>query len=262
MTDNQVIVDRFAQGPLPYWIRLEVGSSDVEWSPGRLRFVVHGAVETQLANAEIGDYRNRARSRLPWRPPLRLAVRARFSHPAPDLAGTSGFGFWNDPFDMAGGDVLAPPNALWFFCASARSDMVTSPGMPGNGFRAEMIHGGAMPGWLASVGNRLLQLPGLAPLLYRAAQTQINARGICLDGTDMREWHDYVLYWDRSEAVFSVDDREVLRASRPPAMPLGFVAWMDNQLAVARPDGEFRFGLEAAPGRQWLELNRVEIEPL
>ena len=78
----------------------------------------------------------------------------------------------------------------------------------------------------------------------------------------MADWHDYVLFWDRSEAVFSVDGREVLRVPRPPAVPLGFVAWMDNQLAVARPDGEFRFGLEAVPGRQWLELDQVEIEML
>jgi hypothetical protein len=262
MVESRIIVDRFTTGPLPYWIRLAVGPSEVERSPGRLRFVVQDAVETQLANAEIGDYRNRARKRLPWRPPLCLAVRARFSHPAAHLGGTSGFGFWNNPFDMAGGDVLAPPNALWFFCASAGSDMVTAPGMPGNGFRAETINGGMMPAWLMTLSNRLLQLPGLATILYRVAQTRVNASGIRLDSVDMTAWHDYVLYWSRLEAVFSVDNREVLRVTRPPLVPLGFVAWMDNQLAVARPDGEFRFGLEAVAGQQWLELDRVEIEAL
>jgi hypothetical protein len=260
--EHRLIVDPFADGPLPYWIRLAVGPSKVEWSPGRLRFVVHDTVETRLANAEIGDFRGRARPGLPWRPPLRLAVRARFSHAAEKLGGTSGFGFWNDPFDMAGGDALAPPNVLWFFCASPRSDMITSPGMPGNGFRAEMINGGTMPAGLLAIGNRLLQLPGLAALLYRLAQTRLNAGGMRIDGVEMTDWHDYVLYWGYSEAVFSVDDREVLRVARPPAVPLGFVAWMDNQVAIARPDGEFRFGLEAVAGRQWLELDRLEIEPL
>jgi hypothetical protein len=224
--------------------------------------MVQDALDTQLANAEIGDYRNRARKRLPWRPPLRMMVRARFSHPADKLAGTSGFGFWNNPFDLSSGDVLAPPNALWFFCASARSDMVTAPGLPGNGFRAEMINGGTMPAWLTALGNRLLQLPGLAPLLYRAAQTQVNAGAVRLDGVEMVDWQDYVLVWNRSDAVFSIGAREVLRVPKPPTVPLGFVAWMDNQLAVARPDGEFRFGLEEAPGRQWLELDQVEIESL
>lgn len=256
------VVDRFADGPLPYWIRLAVGPSHVEWTSRRLRFVVEDAVETQLANAEIGDYRNRGRYRLPWWPPLRMAVRARFSHPTEELSGTCGFGFWNTPFDMTHGDVLAPPNAVWFFCASARSDMVTVPGHPGSGFRAEMINSGAMPSWLLALGNRLLQLPGVMPLFYQAAQTQVNAGAICLDDVEITAWHDYVLYWSRAEVVFSVDDREVLRVPHPPLVSLGFVAWMDNQWAVARPDGELHFGLEAIPGRQWLDLDRVEIEAL
>jgi hypothetical protein len=257
---DRSIVDRFVDGPLPCWIRLAVGPSEVEWSAGRLRFAVRGAVETQLANAEIGDYRSQARKRLPWRPPVRMAIRARFSHPADELGGTSGFGFWNDPFDLASGDVLAPPNALWFFCASTSSDMVTAPGLPGNGFRAEMINGGTMPGWLMTAGNRLLQLPGLTRLLYQVAQTRVNAGAIRLVNLEITSWHEYVLYWNCTEAVFSVDEREVLRVPRPPVMSLGFVAWMDNQVAVARPNGEFRFGLEAVAGRQWLELDWVEIE--
>jgi hypothetical protein len=262
MLNRHSIVDTFAKGPSPYWIRLAVGPSDVVWKPGRLRFLVENATETQLANAEIGDYRNHLRRNLPWRPPLRMAVRARFSHPAEALSGTCGFGFWNNPFALPSGDVQAPPNALWFFCASIRSDMVTAPGLPGYGFRTEMINAGTMPGWLAALGNRLLQTPGLEALLYRAAQTQIHAGGVRIGGIDTREFHDYVLYWSDSEAVFSVDDREVLRVSRPPTIPLGFVAWMDNQFAIARPDGTFRFGLEVAPGAQWLELARIEIEPL
>ena len=175
------ILDSFAAGPSPYWVRLAVGPSAVAWEPGRLRFEVEDATETQLANAEIGDYRNHLRKDLPWRPPLRLAVRARFSHQAADLGGTCGFGFWNNPFALASGDVLAPPNALWFFHASPRSDMVIAPGHPGHGFRAEMINGGSMPGWLVALGNRLLQLPGLSALLYRAAQTQVHAGAVRLD---------------------------------------------------------------------------------
>jgi hypothetical protein len=220
------------------------------------------AVETQLANAEIGDYRSRARARLPWCASLRLAVRARFSHPADELGGTSGFGLWNNPFDLESGSASAPPNALWFFCASAQSDMVTAPGHPGNGFRAEMINSGTMPNWVMALGNQLLQTPGLAPLLYRVAQTRVNAGAIRLTSVEMTGWHEYVIFWSGAEAVFSVDDQEVLRVCRPPMVPLGFVAWMDNQLAVARPDGEFRFGLEAVPGQQWLELAHVEIEAL
>lgn len=256
------LLDQFEAGLLPYWVRLAVGSSDLEREPGRLRFVVEGAGETQLANAEIGDYRLAARERLPWRPPLRMSVRARFSHLAAELGGTSGFGFWNNPFELATGGAVVPPNALWFFSASHRSDMVAAPGLPGHGFRAEVINSGTAPGWLMKVGNWLLQLPGMASLLYRASQTRVNAAAVRLDDVDTTGWHDYVLHWGESAAVFSVDGGEVLRAARPPLVPLGFVAWMDNQFAVARPSGEFRFGLEEVPGRQWLELDQVQIEEL
>ena len=254
------IIDRFVAGPLPYWDRHAVGSAEVACRAGRLRFLLAGAVDKRVANAEIGDYRGHARGSLPWSPPLRVAIRARFSHRAGDLGGTSGFGFWNNPFEPVTGKVLTPPNSLWFFCASPRSDMVTTPGLPGNGFRAEMINGGTMPGWLMPLGNQLLKAPGLTALLYRLAQTRMNASGASLDGVEMTDWHDYVLFWRRSEAVFSVDEHEVLRVTRPSGIPLGFVAWMDNQVAVARPDGEFRFGMEAVPGPQWLDLEAIEID--
>jgi hypothetical protein len=189
-----------------------------------------------------------------------MVVRARFSHQACDLSGTSGFGFWNNPFAPVSGDVLAPPNALWFFCASVGSDMVASPGLPGNGFRAEMINGGTMPAWLVALGNQLLRLPGLTPLLYQLAQTRVNAAAVRLDDVEITSWHEYELNWRQSEAVFTVDGREVLRAPSPPGVPLGFVAWMDNQVAVVSPDGEYHFGLESAPRRQWLELDSIKIE--
>ena len=256
------IADSFDGGPLPYWVQLSVGHALITHAPGQLRFTVCGAVGTQLANAEVGDYRFASRRHLPWRPPLRMMVRARFCHPSAELGGTSGFGFWNNPFDPASGGVIAPPNVLWFFSASPRSDMVTAPGLPGNGFRAEMINGGTMPAWAATLGSLFLRLPGLTHLLYRAAQTRINAASVRLDGLQMTHWHDYVLYWDRAEAVFSVDDCEVLRAKRPPRVPLGFVAWMDNQVAVARPDGELSFGLETIQEEQWMEMEHIEIETL
>ncbi len=256
------IKDDFARGPSPRWVRLATGPAEVLWEPGRLRFAIEGALRTQLADAEIGDYRGLDRRRLPWHAPLRMMVRARFSRGDKELSGTSGFGLWNDPFDLASGEVIAPPNALWFFCASLRSEMITAPGLPGNGFKAEMINGGSMPGWLMGLAGRLLRLPGLAPLLYRAAQTRVDAAAVRLEEVEMTAWHEYALEWERAEAVFRVDGREVLRTRRPPTVPLGFVAWLDNQVAVARPNGEFRFGLEAVPDWQWLELGLVEIEEL
>jgi hypothetical protein len=206
------IIDRFADGPLPYWVRFSVGPTTMLHEAGRLRFVVEGAARTQLADVEIGDYRLTDREHLPWRPPLRLMVRARFSHPASLLRGTCGFGFWNNPFAPAGRGVVAPPNDLWFFCASPQSDLVAAPGLPGNGFRAEMINGGTMPAWAATLGNLVLRLPRITPLLYRAAQTRMNAASVRLDGFQMTHWHDYVLYWDRAEAVFTARQETTKRA--------------------------------------------------
>lgn len=254
------ITDAFTNGPLPYWARLAVGPANMDWSPGRIRFVVTEATGTQLANAEIGDYRLCARKTLPWRPPLRMIVRARWSHPAGQLAGTSGFGFWNNPFDLRTGEILAPPNALWFFCASPRSGMVAAPGLPGNGFRAETIRGGTVPNWLMVMANQLLKLPGLTRWLYRAAQTRVDAAAVRLDTVDLTEWHDYTLDWAPQEALFQVDGAKALQVARPTVVPLGFVAWMDNQVALARPEGEFRFGLQATTGQQWLDVSWVEIE--
>lgn len=75
------------------------------------------------------------------------------------------------------------------------------------------------------------------------------------------EWHDYILIWRREEARFVVDGQEVLIAPDPPPGPLGFVAWIDNQFAIATPRGELRFGTLAS-GPQWLDLDSVRITPL
>jgi hypothetical protein len=53
----------------------------------------------------------------------------------------------------------------------------------------------------------------------------------------------------------------VLAAPQPPAGPLGFVAWVDNQYAIATPDGTLRFGtLDIGP--QWLEIAYIRITRL
>jgi hypothetical protein len=48
---------------------------------------------------------------------------------------------------------------------------------------------------------------------------------------------------------------------KPPTRPLGFVAWLDNQYAIATPQGVLRFGTVACD-TQWVEMDRVSIVPL
>jgi hypothetical protein len=113
-----------------------------------------------------------------------------------------------------------------------------------------------------ALGRAILRLPAMGRPLYRASQTRLHAAGIRLHDVEMTAWHEYVLFWDHQRAVYSVDDQEVLTVPDPPKLPLGFVAWMDNQVAVARPDGELSFGLEAISRPQWLEIDHIVIEAL
>jgi len=76
---------------------------------------------------------------------------------------------------------------------------------------------------------------------------------------DMTAWHNYVLEWNYSQALFWVDGKLKLQAPHPPTRPLGFVAWLDNQYAVATPRGVLRFGTMAS-GPQWFELDSVRID--
>src|SRR5579875_745817 len=79
---------------------------------------------------------------------LRMEVEARSSLPAAtsadtkennSLRGTAGFGFWNYPFS-ARGDILMLPEAVWFFYASPPSNMALVPGIPGWGWKAQVVH--------------------------------------------------------------------------------------------------------------------------
>jgi hypothetical protein len=252
--------DDFEKGIAPYWVRFAAGTGQIEWEPGVLRLGLAEAESTALlSDAQIDDYHERDRRALPWRPPVRMSVRARFSHPVDALHGTAGFGFWNNPFVASGAAVA--PNAIWFFFASPPSDMALVRGVPGWGWKAAALNGGDVPPLAIAVGNLLLRIPGLERLLVRVASSTVRAAEQLLD-LDATAWHDYTLAWERHLATWSVDGVEVLRTASPPAIPLGFVAWMDNQWAVMRPQGDVGFGLVGVPQRQWLELSGVEISGL
>src|SRR5438046_3623270 len=78
-----------------------------------------------------------------------MEVRARSSHQAASatstvestntLRGTAGFGFWNYPFSVRG-DILMLPEAIWFFYASPPSNMALVQGVPGWGWKAQVVH--------------------------------------------------------------------------------------------------------------------------
>lgn len=256
---SALIQDHFVNGFHPRWVRFAIGHSAIEHEAGIARLVIDGAVANELSDAEIDDHRTAPRWDLHWAPPLTLTVRARFSHPAGELIGTAGFGFWNDPFDWTG-NVQAPPNAIWFFYASPHSDMSFVRGLRGHGWRAGFLNGGKRDPVTMAVGNALFKVPGMDKLVFATAEKMMQAQECLLDEIDMTQWHEYKIEWCTHEAIFSIDAQERFRAPHPPNVPLGFVAWVDNNATTMGPGKEFSFARVAVPFREWMEVSFIKIE--
>lgn len=240
---------------------LLVGGGKVEQDGDHARLVLPPTSKRAYADAQLDDYRGLRRSRLPDSPPVRMTLRARASHPAP--MGTLGFGFWNDPFSPSGG-VLTAPNNVWFFYASPPSDMALAEGVPGRGWKAATLNAGRLhslilaPAALAAIA--LTRIPGLGQPVMAAARRAVRAHEAMLDDVPFTKWHTYELEWWNDVAVFRVDRVERLRSPAPPRGPLGFVAWIDNQYAIASREGKFGFGLCEVKEEQWLEIEELKIE--
>ena len=258
------ITQDLAQPLAPYWRRYLKGRGALEPAGPTLRLLIQDATAHQYSDAQLDDYQGLPRRRFPWRPPLTLTVRARFSHPADELKGTAGFGFWNDPFMMTGRRWPTLPRALWFFYASPPSNIKLDLQTPGHGWKAATIDALRWP-FFALLPTAPLAIPlmNLRPLyrrLWPLAQQAINVSEAQVTAP-MTAWHTYVIRWERRRTRFMVDGEPVLDCGTLPRGPLGFVLWMDNQYAVVTPWGRFRFGLLDIPGRQWLQISRIEIAP-
>jgi hypothetical protein len=270
LTDG-IMFDDFDAPLAPYWTQTRLGPGTLTVSTSTLRLAFPEVQEGLYADAQIDDYGSLTRSAFPWKPPLRMEVRSRASLPAATvgdlnanfLRGTAGFGFWNYPFSVRG-DILMLPEAVWFFYASPPSNMALVPGVPGWGWKAQVIHSMRPGALLATVPTALSTGWGLLTGDTRSAarwlQLLSGANEASLSA-DMTSWHTYTLEWRATEAAFFVDGICVLRAPQPPNRALGFVAWLDNQYAIATPRGTLRFGTVAS-GPQWLDLDSIRIEPL
>ena len=246
-----------------------MGNGALEATETGLRLVNEDASRRRYTNAQIDDYQGLPRRRFPWRPPLRLTVRGRFSHPAGDgssgLRGTAGFGFWNDPFLMTGARIPTLPRAIWFFYASPPSNMKLDLHTPGYGWKAATIDAlrpsALLLAPLAPLVVPLMNLRSLYRVLWPPIQRAVNVRETVLE-VEMTGWHTYTIEWGTKWARFQVDDRTVLDQAPAPRGPLGFVMWLDNQYMVITPWGRLGWGLLNVPGRQWLEAAWLTIEQL
>jgi len=266
--------DDFVQTIDPYWVQTCIGPGTLSAHDSLLRMSIPAVPQHQYADAQIDDYAGRARSTFPWQPPLHMEIRARSSLPAATatdtsestaiLRGTAGFGFWNYPFSLRG-DMLMPPETIWFFYSSPPSNMALVPDIPGWGWKAQVIHSIRPGALLATVPTALAT--GWARI---SGDTQPAARwlkrlsGACeaLVPVPMTDWHTYTIDWFKDKAYFRVDGVEILRVLQPPTRPLGFVAWLDNQYAVVTPRGVLRFGTVESHEPEWFELDTIRIEAL
>jgi hypothetical protein len=267
-----MIFEDFSEPLNKHWTQTCIGSGKIYFENFKLRMAFELAQQGQYTDAQIDDYDNMPRANYPWRPPLRMRVIARSSLPSATLRnnesevtlqGTAGFGFWNYPFSVKG-DILMLPEAVWFFYASPPSNMALVPGIPGWGWKAQVVHSMQISSLAATVPLAATiafgRLTGKTRPAARWMQKVSGAYEAFLP-VEMTEWQTYTLEWQRNGANFWVDDTLVLRSPQSPTRPLGFVAWLDNQYAVATPRGVLRFGTVSS-GPQWLELESVKIESL
>lgn len=264
---------RFDQPLPPDWQRQVVGQGRLSQEHHTLRFVNQASTAaTGYSNAQIDDYQHLARRHFPWRAPLRLTLRARFSHPGvhesaagPKLTGTAGFGFWNDPFLMTSLRPPALPQAIWFFYAAPPSNMKLALTTPGWGWKAATLDASGWPFRLllptAPLAIPLMYFPPLHRRLWPLAQRTMKVSEHLIHAP-MTAWHVYHLEWGEKSALFSVDGQTVLRCDTPPQGPLGLVIWIDNQFMVVTPKGQIRHGLVGKFSEQWLEVDWLAVEPM
>ncbi len=276
-THRRAVHDDFTSGPAAHWRQCVVGSGALEHDADGLRLLNTDAAARRYSDAQLDDYQGLPRRRFLWRPPLRLTVRARFSHPAAGqpaqaglyLRGTAGFGFWNDPFLMTGARLPALPRAIWFFYASPPSNMKLDRRTPGYGWKAATIDAQRPVALLLAPLAPLAVLLMNCPPLYRRLWPPIQ-RALCISEAaietetfaPLTTWHSYVIEWGAERARFLVDAQPVLENAPAPRGPLGFVMWLDNQYMQVTPWGRLGWGLLDVPGRQWMQVTGLAIEPL
>lgn len=255
-----LIDDSFRPRPDGRWSRIQVGGGQLVISDSGLRLALLRARRSHYADAQIDDYVGLQRRCFPWRPPLRLTVRARA---AERIIGTAGFGFWNHPLSPLGG-FPALPAAIWFLYASPPSNMPLAYGAPGHGWKASCIDATrpAALAWLPLAGPVVLlnQLQPLERRIWPAVQRSLQIAEAPVPALGGTGWHTCTIDWQMQGARFAIDGQVVLETDRAPRGPLGFVAWIDNQWLVATPRGLLGWGLLDVDEPQWLDLSLVRIE--
>src|SRR2546421_9516225 len=209
--------DEFTDTLNERWTRTCIGGADLLLSGSTVRLAFASARQGHYTDAQIDDYGRLPRAKFPWKPPVRMEVRARSSLPAATLTGTAdqanmlrgtaGFGFWNYPFSVRG-DILMLPEAIWFFYASPPSNMALVPGVPGWGWKAQVVHSMRFTTLTATIPTAFsvawAKFTGVSRPAAKWMQKLSGAHESLL-AVEMDSWHTYTLEWRHNEAQFWVD---------------------------------------------------------
>ncbi len=242
------------------------GSSVTDVGTGAWNLEIPPGTKGSYRLAQIDDYSTKTRRSFPWQPPVTLSLKARVS--APDISGTWGFGFWNDPFSLSlgfgGGSRRFPalPNAAWFFYASHQNYLSFHGDLPANGFLAATFRSPAWPPPILALGVPALPFLIWKPtvrLLRRLARRVVHQDAAQID-IDLTQWHQYSLNWQNNSVRFAVNGKVIFDTSVSPKASLGFVLWIDNQYAALSPVGGLGYGTLLTEEVSWLKVEDLQID--
>jgi len=257
-----IIEDQFHPTLNPIWQVTQIGTGTVTTSADeglRLRTAPNSQ---GYSNAQITDY-NYPPKHFRYRPPVHMTITARASGAGDTLRGTAGFGFWNHPFSPDLSALPRLPRSIWFFFASPPSDMRLMRGVPGSGWKAATID--------ATGAGALALIPAALPLtllmrrpyfydrLWQGIQDRLGVSEHLLAPELLAAWHTYEILWGKDQVVFRIDGVTVHETRHSPHGDAGFVAWIDNQYAVATPQGMLKFGIVPIAHEQSLLLRDLKI---
>ena len=211
-------------------------------------------------DAQLDDYSQLPRHKFPHQT-LSLSLRAKVS--STSIAGTWGFGMWNDPFGLSLGFGGTPfrlpalPNAIWFFSASPQNYLSFTNDKPAQGFLAQTFHSPKFHPLLILAGLALPFSP-LRKMTRKLLSAVIDEDSLALS-VDVTQWHGYRLEWSPRRVLFYMDDALVFESPVSPNPPLGVIIWIDNQYAAFTPKGRIAFGILEGK-EEWLEIENLEIK--
>ena len=215
--------------------------------------------------AQLDDYSTFTRRSFPWSPPIRLHLHARITKP--QVQGTWGFGFWNDPFSLSlgfsGGVRKFPvlPEAVWFFFASKPNYLTLNDDLPGYGnlamtYTSKKINPSFLA--LATAFLPLLAIPGINRKIRKLISKIISQDAYCIN-LDPTCWHQYQINWLPFSVIYYIDNEPVFESHLSPKPPLGLVLWIDNQYMAFPPYGKIAFGVLPTSEEISLEIKDLQI---